>query len=523
MNSLRIRIYFLFFFLIFASSCIKERDNKFTFSFNNSGEPESLDPAVVAGTKEGHILIQIFEGLTSLHPKTVEPIPGVAKKWGISADGLKYKFYLRKDAKWTNGRRVTAHDFVYSWERLLNPAQASQYAFLAYFIKNGRAYNSGHIKDSSKLGIKAISDEIFEVTLENPTPFFLSITSWYVLYPVCKEVVEKHGVKWTRPENIVTNGPFILEKWKPQNYILLAKNPMYWDAAKVKLNKIKIYPVENLDTGTLMFIAGQIDWNYSLPSIKLPALEKRKDFHVAPFLGSYFYRVNTKKSLLADIKVRKALSFALEREKITKYVTRGGEMPAFSYVPSGIPDYNSPKVLTENIPKAKELLKEAGFPGGKGFPKISILFNTSESHKKIAEAIQAMWKKNLGIDIELINQEWQVFLANEKAMNYEISRGAWIGDYLDPNTFLELFTSDSPGNKTGWKNQEYDKIIKLCSALMDLKKRNKEFKKAEEILLSEMPIIPIYIYTKPYLLNSKVKGFYSNILNVHPLKYVYKE
>ncbi len=496
-----------------------------TFNFGNGAEPKDLDPHIVTGVPEHHILLNMFEPLVAMDPKTLAPIPGVATSWKVSKDLKTYTFTLRKDAKWSNGEAITAADFVYSWTRLLTPATAAEYAYQAYYMKNGKAFNEGKLKDASQLGFKAIDPYTLEVQLEAPTPFFLGLLNHHSLYPVPKSVVEKHGSRWTRPENMVSNGAFILDKWEMNKVISLKKNETYWDKTKVSLDRVNFHPVEKQDTEEKLFRSKELHTTNELPLEKIPFWQADKSgvYQQSPYLGIYHYWLNVGKAPLDNKLVRQALNLGFDRERIVKYVTRGGQEPAQGFTPPGaggfFPKARLPKDGS-SIAKAKELLAKAGYPGGKGLPKIELLYNTSDAHKKIAEAMQQMWKTNLGIDVVLVNQEWKVYLDSQTQKNYMVSRAGWIGDYNDANTFLDMFMSDNGNNKAGFKNAKYDELLTKAANEKNAKKRLEFFQEAEGILMEELPTIPIYVYTRVYLKSKDVQGWYPNILDYHPLKYV---
>ncbi len=491
----------------------------------NGAEPKDLDPHITTGIPEHHVQQNIFEALVSVHPQTLEPVPGVAESWTVSKDGKTYLFKLRKDAKWSNGDALTASDFVYSWMRLLKPETAAEYAYQGYYIINGKEFNTGKLKDASKLGVHAMDDHTLKVTLVNPTPFFIALLYHHSLYPVHRKTIEKHGAQWTRPENIVTNGAFIVSHWETNKIITLAPNPHYWDRAKVSLKQAHFLPIENLDTEEKMFRSGKLHVTNEIPLEKLPHWQKDTSgvYQGSPYLGNYFYWFNTKKKPLDDKRVRKALNLAIDRDRLVKFVTRGGQAPGTVFTPPGTAGFQPVPRLPADLSRldeAKKLLAEAGFPGGKGMPSIEILYNTHEGHKKIAEALQQMWKQNLGVNITLFNQEWKVYLDTMRSMQFQLGRQGWIGDYNDPNTFLDLLMSDNGNNRSGWANKTYDDLLNRAGRESDVKKRLGYFAKAEDILLDELPVIPIYIYTRNYLKSPDVQGWHTNVQDFHPLKYV---
>ncbi|NBX67888.1 MAG: peptide ABC transporter substrate-binding protein [Proteobacteria bacterium] len=494
-------------------------------NLGNGGEPKDLDPHTVTGVPEFHIIMNIFEGLVSKDPKNLEPIPGVAEKWKVSKDGKTYTFFLRKNAKWSQGDPVTASDFIYSWIRLLKPETASEYAYQGFYIKNGKAFNEGKLTDPNQLGLKAIDSSTLEVQLENPTPFFLSLLFHHSLYPVHKATIEKFGARWTRPENFVGNGAFTLKKWEVNRVITVAPNPFYWDKETVKLSEANFFPIDKHETEEKMFRAKSLHTVDDLPLEKLPLWQKDTTgvFKNHPYLGTYYYWFNCTKAPLNNKKVRQALTLAIDRDRIVRLVTRGGQVPATMFTPPGTggfkPESRLPKDGSQ-IQKAKQLLAEAGFPNGKGLPSLEILYNTSDNHKKIAEAIQQMWRENLGISSSLFNQEWKVFLDNQQTKNYMIARAGWIADYNDPNTFLDMFVTNGGNNHSGYSNSSYDELIESAKKERNPKKRFAIFQKAEDILLEDLPVLPIYVYSRNYLLSNEVQGWHPNIEDIHPLKYI---
>ena len=485
----------------------------------NGSEPRELDPGTSIGSPAGRILDNLFEGLTQLHPLTLKPLPGVAESWDVSKDGLVYTFKIRKDARWSDGKPIFAEEFVHSWIRVLAPQTASEYAYQLYCIENGQAFNQGVIKDSSKLGIKALNKHTLQVTLNRPTAYFLQLTAFHTLYPTPSHVIAKYPDKeWTKAGKMVSNGAFKLLSWELNHFIKIVANEHYWDAEKVLLHQVVFHPIENLDTEEKAFQAGKLHQTYDVSLMKVPSYQREAQrakgsyhpYRSDPFLASYFYRFNTKRKPFDDIRVRKALSLTVDRKLLVDRVTRRGEIPASSYTPPNISGYSHPgklniSVTPQSVKDAQELLAQAGYPGGKNFPHTEILYNTSDNHKKIALALQQMWKKYLGISVGLINQEWKVFLNSQHSMNFSIARAGWVGDYPDPNTFLDMFVSSGAQNETGWSNKSYDSFIEKASKAQKPKLRFEAFEKAESILLEELPILPLYIYTKAQLTSPKLK------------------
>lgn len=479
---------------------------------NLGTEPEKIDPALSTGVPEMNVELHVFEGLTRLNSDGI-PQPAVAESWDILDDGLRYVFHLRPST-WSNGEPVTAHDFEYSWKRLLNPATAAEYAYQAYYIKNGQAYNEGKIKDAAQVGVKALDDLTLEVRLQEPTPYFISITAFQALSPVNKKVVETHGDAWaTKPETYVGNGPFKLVKWVHNSVMEFEKNDLYWDAENVKLSKLIFTLVDDEKTELTMYETGQIDSTHSAPVSDIPRLKKEGKLIVGADLATYYYMFNTKVKPLDDVRVRKALSMAIDRKLIVENVTRAEQIPAFALVPFGMPDAKEGEdfrevggdYFAENVAEARKLLAEAGYPEGKGFPELEILYNTSANHKRIAEVVQEFWKKNLGINVTITNQEWGVYLESRDNGRYQVSRAGWVADYNDPMTFIDMWITDGGNNDTFWSNKEYDRLIALAKSSGDADVRMKAMHDAEKILMAEMPIMPIYFYTRPYLQSKRLQ------------------
>lgn len=485
----------------------------------NGAEPKDLDPAIVTGMLEFHIITSMLEGLVTVDPRDISPIPAAADTWEISADQKTYTFHIRKNARWSNGDDVTAGDFVYSWTRLLTPSTASEYAYQAYYIKNGKAFNEGKLKDASQLGVAASDSKTLVVTLESPTPFFLSLLNHHSLYPVHRKTVETYGKDWTRPEHYVSNGPFKLKKWEMNAVIVVERNPLYWDSPTVSLDEIHFHPIENDATEEQEFRAGKLHVSYSIPLERIPYWRDQKDvYNQYPLLGTYYYELNVTHGALKDPRVRKALAMSIDREAIVEKVTRGGQIPAYAFTPPNTAGFTPVASLRYDTQAARKLMAEAGYPDGKGFPKMDILYNTSEGHRKIVEAIQQMWKINLGIEVGLFNQEWKVFLDTKRKLNYDIARAGWNGDYPDPNTFLDMYLTGGGNNNTGWSNKEYDALIKKASQTLSREERYRYFQRCEEILSEEVPIIPIYNYTRIYLKRPEVKGWVPNVMDFRRYK-----
>jgi oligopeptide transport system substrate-binding protein len=527
------RLYNLSIFLLVVSLCVSylpERaaaakkitlHKRQVLTYNLKREPEILDPDRSTGVPENEVEMACFEGLARRGVNDVA-VPGVAAKWNVSSDGKTYIFRLRKNAKWSNGDPVTAGDFEYAWKRLLNPQLAAEYASSLYVLVNGEEYNSGKISDASKVGVKAKDPLTLVVTLKAPCPYFPVLTAHHSLFPVNRKAVEANPDKWANdPKTLVGNGPFKLVNWVHQERLEFIPNPYYWNRRKVKLTRLIFYTVEEQSTALTMFETGQLDIDNELPQAELPRLQSEGILKFNPILGTYFYRFNTKKPPFNDVRVRKALALAIDRNLLIKYVAKGGQKPALAMVPYGVADASPKRSFRQvggnyfkdnDIQHAKKLLSEAGYSDIKKFPAVEILYNTSEAHKQVAEAIQEMWAKNLGIKATLTNQEWKVYLTSEDEGNFQIARAGWIADYVDPMTFLDMWTTHNGNNDTGWSNASYDRLITKAQNSGDPKTRIKLMHDAEKILMSEMPIAPIYFYTRPYLCKDYVKGYlYSSL------------
>ena len=515
---------------LFANTTADEAAQQQILFFGNSSEPPSLDPHINSSVNGSRIINCLMEGLISYHRDDDNiPEPGVAESWSHDGSYRVWTFQFRDGARWSNGDPVTAHDFVYSYNRILNPELGARYAQLLYTIKNAQAYNESKVPFSD-VGVRAIDDSTLEIELEGPTPHFPNIVkhaSWFPVHPPTIESaggMVKQDSNWTR-ENYVGNGAFTLAEWSMNKVIILEKNPLYWDADTVRLKEVHFFPTENANTDNQRFDAGSNHYVNTIPSDLIPTYMENGEpsLRVEPYLGTYFYRFNTRKKPLDDIRVRQALTLAINQRAIVRRITKGGQSPATGYTPPGISGYKAPELVNYNPRDARNLLAEAGFPGGEGFPKLTLIYNTSEAHRDIAIAIQQMWKSILGIDIDLRNQEWKVFLDTVQQGDYDIARAGWIGDYMYPDTFLFMWTTGNGNNETGWSNPEYDKLISDSYLESDAEKRLEMLYDAETILLEEMPIAPIYFYTRNYRLDTRVRGWNPKFLDNHPFKHVYFE
>jgi len=488
-----------------------------------------LDPHLATGTTDFNVLSSLFEGLVGQHPADLSPVPGVATHWEVSSDGLTYKFYLRAKARWSNGDPLTAQDFVDSWRRVLTPSLAADYANLLYVLSGAEAFHKGAAENFDAVGVKALNDHTLRVDLEYPAPYFLSLLQHWMWYPVHLPSISAVGspfsriTPWARPGIMVSNGPFVLESWRNQERIVVTKNPLYWDADTVRLNGIHFHPFEGVDTEERAFRSGQIHLTDALPIAKIDAYRRDSPelLRIDPYLGTYFFRLNTRLPFLADRRVRAALSLSLDRELIVSRVLRDSQIPAATLTPWGTAGYVPPTGLPFDLPRARALLADAGFPDGEGAPPIELLFNTSENHRLVAEALQAMWRENLGIEIILYNMENKTVLESRRVGAFEMLRSVWIADYIDPVSFLDVFRSDSGNNYTGWGNADFDRLLFEADRTADPAARFKLLQDAESLLLQDAPIIPLYTFTHVFAIDPAVQGWHPTLLDHHPYKAVW--
>lgn len=493
----------------------------------NGAEPQSLDPQISEGVPASHIQRDLFEGLVAEDPNA-KVVPGVAESWELAEDGLSYTFKLRSNAVWTNGESVTANDFVYAYRRAVDPATGSAYSFLLFSIKNAEAIAGGEMKPET-LGVTAIDDTTLKIDLAGPTPYFLQLLTHSIAMPSPQATIEKHGVMWTLPENIVSNGPFKMEAWIPQGSITLVKNDTYWDASTVALDKVVFLPTEDQSAELKAFQVGEIDFTYEVPKDQMNFLREKfsEELKVLPYLGTYYYGLNTTKPPFDNIDMRRAFDLALNRSTVTDRVTNAGEIPAFSFVPEGVDGYEpvyldfKEKDYKERIAEAVVLYEKAGY--GKGKPlEVEILYNTSDNHKRIALAVAGTWQRVFpDLKVKLVNQEWKVYLTTRRAkQDTQAFRAGWIGDYNDANTFIELWQSKSGLNDTGYSSEVFDGALKAAGQEADPEKRKELLQMAERDLLDSHSVIPIYYYVTTHLINPKVKGLPGNVMDHSRDKYV---
>lgn len=497
--------------------------------YGNGAEPQGLDPHVVTGVPENHIIRALFEGLAVKNPITLEPEPGVAERWEFSDGGSVITFYLNPEAKWSNGEQVTAGDYVWSWHRALHPNTGNEYSYMLFPVVNAEAYLKGKITDFNEVGVKALDNTTLQVTLNAPTPYFIQLMDHYSTFAVHPETLLQFGemtdryTPWTRVNNIVSNGAFKLTEWSLNRRIIVEKSDHYWDRDKVSLNQVIFYPTENVVSEERMFRAEQLHYTQVAPLDKIPLYREMLDspYVQAPYLGTYYYLLNTQRPPVDDVRVRKALAMSVDRDKLVRSVLQNTAVPAYSITPPDTLGYFPPKLFDYNPDEARRLLAEAGYPNGDGWPGVEILYNTQEAHRKIAVAIQQMWKSELGIDVTISNQEWKVYLDAVTQIDFQVARRGWIGDYVDANNFLDMFITGGGNNNTHYADPVYDDLILYkAPKAVTREERYALFTQAETMLMEEMPIIPLYTYTSKHLIHPSVDGLYANLMDSLNLKYV---
>lgn len=484
--------------------------------YNLRVEPQTIDPVLNNSQDGSNVIVNLFDGLVRIGFNDA-PEPGCAERWEVSEDGMSWTFFLRQGLKWSDGVPMTAEHFRYGFLRLLDANNASPNAYMAFFIKNGKAFFDGNAK-ADDVGLIAIDDTTFRIDLEYQSPMILDYLSYHIFYPARADVVEKDPRGWTRKGEFPCSGPFLMKEWKHNSEITLIKNLNYWDAENVKAKAIRMVMITDSNTALAAFKAGKVDLLDALPPQMTPQLLQNGEAKVMDTLGTSFAIFNMTKAPFDNPLVRRAFTLAVDRTAMVEKVSRGGQKPATALIPYGIPgltpdrdfrsedgDYLPERAEPET---AKKLLAEAGYPDGKGFPKVTYKYNTSPINKAVAEALQAMWKQNLGVEVELSNEEWKVFIDTRNQRNFDIARYAYIADFCDAGNMLEQWLTDSHENTAGYSNSEYDALIKGAMREMNRDKRIEAMHKAEAILMRDLPLLPIYFYSTPYMQSARVKGIY---------------
>lgn len=529
--------------LAFASLAGRAGLERADVAFVNGSEVASLDPALVTGQAEGRVMNALYEGLTVKHPETLAALPGVAERWELGADGLTWTFHLRS-ARWSNGDELTAADFLWSWRRLLEPETAAAGAYHLWCVRGAREYSEGAHDPTrrealwSAVGLAAPDARTLVVTLARATPWFLALTSYHPLFPVHRASLEHFRARfptrweseWMKPGRLVTNGPFKLRERRVNDRLRLVKNPEYWDAGNVALRTLDVLALEHVGTALNLYLAGEVDWIDRVPAPLVGKLLTRPDFAPAPYLASYFYRVNVTKPPCDDVRVRRALALAIDRRALTERILKKGERPSFSFTPEGLSGYARPEMahatdadpaaaFAADCAEARALLAAAGYGVTRPFPRLELHYNTSETHRDIAEVVADTWRRELGIDVVLANQEWKAYLDAQVNLRYDLSRSSWIGDYADPQNFLEVFASGGENNRTGFADARYDALLARAASEREPERRLALLAEAETLLLEELPILPIYGYVSQNLVNPRLGGFHANVQDEHPPKF----
>ncbi len=499
--------------------------------FNLDADPPSIDPQLNTDSSGAMVINNTFEGLMR-NDASGKPEPAMAESVEVSEDKTVYTFHLRKNAKWSDGKPVTAEDFKYAWLRGLDPGVASEYAYQLYYIKGGQDYFKGK-GERENVGLEVLDDYTLRVVLEAPTPYFLNLVTFFTYMPVRKDVVEQKPEGWAKdPEVTVSNGPFVVSEYKINDKIVLTPNKNYWNRENIKLEKMVLTMIIEGSTVLTAYDNDEIDIiSGQVPVQEIPKRQMEDaTFKTLPYLGTYYYLFNVDRAPTNDINVRKALSLAIDREAIVNEITKAGQVPATGFVPNGLIDSKRNDFratagdydmsTTANIELAREYLAKAGYPNGEGMPPVELMYNTSESHKAIAEAIQDMWRKNLGIDVTLANQEWAVFKTTRSMGNFQVMRSVWLGDYNDPMTFLDMWTSYSGNNNAQWRatedgkfpeNKKFTELIEE-SKLVSGEARDEKLYAAEKIMMDQAIIAPLYYYTGVVMIKDKVKNWERDIL-----------
>ncbi|WP_191015886.1 peptide ABC transporter substrate-binding protein [Treponema zioleckii] len=484
---------------------------------NNGSEPDFLDPSKIQSVPEQRIYLALFEGLVSYDSKTCAPVPGVAESWerrGKNNEIL--TFHLRKTT-WSDGTPITAQTVIDSWLYYLAPSTAAEYAYMpAAVIKGAADYNAGKTR-AETVGLRAVDDKTFEITLVGAVPYAEAMMAAFSFPILPMHVIQKYGNEWTKPEHFVGNGPFVLESWIPQEKITVVPNEKYWNKKNVFLSRITFLPIENLATAYNAFKNHEIDWDTGVPLEKLGEIKFSKKCQTAPCNATYYYEFNINDPVLSDVRVRKALAKAIDKKQLVEKLLRGGQVVSDAFVPP-MEGYKPATGNAFNVEEAKALLAEAGYPDGKGFPTMTLIYNTNEAHKKIAEYVQGQWKENLGIDVVLENLYWARFLQKRQSNDFQIARAGWVGDLAEPANFLELCLSASGNNDGRYSSSDFDALLLQASEMPAGAERDDVLRRAEEILITrDQALLPVYYYVTHNLIDlDKWEGWYTNILDVHP-------
>ncbi len=501
-----------------------------TLYLGNGAEPADLDPHVTTAYTDYNILIALLEGLTVIDEATSQPIPGTASHWDVSDDGLTYTFHLRPEARWSNGDPVTAHDFAFSFERILRPAMASEYAYMLYPIKNAEAFNSGALTDFSQVGAHAADDRTLVLNLENPTPHLLALAAhqaWFPVHPPTLRAlgeIDRRGTGWTTPGTFIGNGAYVLTEWSANRRIVVERNERYWNHAATSsgVRSVVFFPNDNIAADEAAFRTGQLHLTYDLLPDRIAHYRTTapETVRVDPLLETWYLRFNTRHPPLDDVRVRRALALAIDRELIAQQLLHGSRLPAPHYTPPATGGYTARARVGYDPDEARRLLAEAGFTAGKGVPRFDLLMNPDGLNTRVLEAIQAMWNRELGVEVNLVTADFRVYLDQMRTGAYQIARARWIGDYNDPNTYLDMFVTDGGNNQTGWSHPDYDAAIASAATASDPATRFDHFQRAEAVLLEDAPITPVFFGTRTYLIHPDVRGWVPSLLGIHRYQHI---
>lgn len=512
-----------------SSQTLQEANRHKILLISEGTEPRTLDPQLMQSASDYHIVNALMSGLVELDEyDQSKQTPGLSDHWEHNQDYSAWVFHIRENAKWSNGDPVTAHDFVASYQRILAARLGSPYVDSLFIMKGAKDYYAGKLKDFDEVGVHADDDRTLRIDLVGPTPYFLSVLVNQYWFPVHIPTILKYGriderdTKWTEPGNYVGTGPFVLKTWRQNDVIEMVRNPYYWDAENVKLNGINFYSIENVDTEERAFRAGQLHKTSSVPLDKVPYYRREHPelIRIDPYEAVYYYRFNVERKPLDDPKVRLALNLAVDRDAIVRNILRAKQLPATGFTPPGLGDYEALDLIHYDPDRARQLLAQAGYANGRGFPKFRILINSNQSVRAITEAIQQMWKQELNIDVDIENQEMKVLQDTEDAMNYDIGRYTWIGDFMDPITFLGIWTRGNGNNCTHWADPAYDQLLDQSAHTGDPRKRFDILHDAERLFLSEPPVVVVYWLTRFYLMDPSVKNWNPLALDAHNYKYI---
>lgn len=494
-----------------------------TLHYGNGAEPQELDPHLTTGATEGAIQGALFEGLVVLDPRTGQPIPAAASGWDSSPDGRVVTFQLRSDGRWSDGVALTAGDFVRSFQRLFTPSLGADYATEFYFIEGARAFHTSKTTDFSTVGVRAVDPLTLRFTLIDPVPQFLPLLAGSPGRPVPSHVLERfgafdrRGTAWTRPGNLIGNGPYLLKEWRPNQHIIVTPSPTYGGLFPARLNAIHFHPVEQADSEERMFRTGQLHHTYHVPLSKIAVYQREQPevLRVAPEARNYYYVFNVNRAPFGDVRVRRALALAVDRQRLVTRVLRAGQLPARRFAPTVLFDTPTPDQFAEDGATARELLAAAGFPGGAGLGVVRLLINNTERNRLIAEAIQEMWRQHLGVRIEIVLQEWKVYLDSLKQGDYQLSFDGW--GMTNAQQFYSLLTTGNSASYNLWSDAHYDGLVSAAGATTDPARRLALYGELETHLARVMPVIPLFFNVSTHLVRPEVQGWHTNPFDAHHL------